>query len=131
MVNLETLLESSFLSKKLYSENRSKFAFQIEPALHYLFKNIAQFSTPESQISEYSSGQLMLFIKEKKLIKSDLIKEIDHLLGVTHQVKKLPFSNNQEETEKLLDNADQYLLELKMIVAELISSFEHNVGIKV
>ncbi len=68
-------------------------------------------------------------IKEHNLIKEDLIYEITHIFDVTQQVKKLPFVNDSreiEEIERLLENADQYLLQLKMILEEIISTQKKN-----
>lgn len=126
MEKLESIIKSSLFDQDLYTDGKFKFSLQIDPAILFILRDVVIENTLENAANDpiYDEEQLLDIIKHQDLIKKQLIAEIERISKINQEVKKLPMLEDECETErveKLLNNADTFLLELKSILQEIIA----------
>lgn len=126
MEKLESIITSSLFDQDLYTDGKFKFSLQIDPAILFILRDVVTENTHENSANDviYDEEQLLDIIKHQDLIKGQLIAEIERISKINQEVKKLPMLEDECETErveKLLSNADTFLLELKSILQEIIA----------
>lgn len=125
MIDLKTIVESHLFEKNLYQQPEFIFSLQIDPALHYILKSLAQDSSNVTldENTEYSNEELFNIVKKSKILESQHLEAIEEFLNINQKVKKL-LSNNDRDIEKeniLLNKADNYLQQLKSLAKRIIA----------